>query len=69
MLVADLHRCGGDLSAEDHDVRARMQQLAAELAAAYKEAAVDPAALQQVVVGLSSGPQGTVKGNNRQESG
>ena len=36
VLMADLHRCGDDLSAED--VRAGMQQLAAELAAAYKKA-------------------------------
>ena len=58
VLVANLHRCGGGLSAKGHGVGAGVQQLAAGLAAAHKEAAVGPAALQQVVVELSSGPQG-----------
>ena len=56
VLMADLHRCGDDLSAED--MRAGVQQLAAELAAAYKAAAMGPTELQRVVVELSSGPQG-----------
>ena len=56
VLMADLHRCGDDLSAED--MRAGVQQLAAELAAAYKAAAVGLADLQRVAVELSSGPQG-----------
>ena len=56
VLMADLYRCGDDTSAAG--VRAGMQQLAAELAAAYKAAAVGPTELQRVVVELSSGPQG-----------
>ena len=61
--MAGLHRCGNDMSAED--VRAGVQQLAAELAAAYKAAAVRPTEIQQVVVELSSGPQGEAAVNRR----
>ena len=62
VLMADLHRCGDDLSAEGvragHEAGMHMQHLAAELTAAYKKAAVGPTELQQVVVELSSDPQG-----------
>ena len=56
VLMADLHRRGDDMSAAD--VRAGLRQLAAELAAAYKAAAVGPAEIQRVVAELSSGTQG-----------
>ena len=56
VLMADLHRCGDVLSAED--VREGVQQLTAELAAAYKAAAVGLADLQRVAAELSSGTQG-----------
>ena len=56
VLMADLHRRGDNMSAAD--VRAGLQQLAAELAAASKAAAVGPAEIRRVVAELSSGPQG-----------
>ena len=58
VLMADLHRRGDGMGAEG--VRAGLQQLASELAVAYKAAAVGPAEIQRVVtvVELASGPQG-----------
>ena len=56
VLMADLHRCGDSLS--EADVREGVQQLTAELAAAYEAAAVGLAELQRVVVEKQSGPQG-----------
>ena len=54
VLMADLHKRGDGMSAED--VRAGLQQLAAELTAAYKAAAVSTAEIQRVVVESTSGP-------------
>jgi len=56
VLVADLHRRGDDMSVEG--VQTGLQQLAAELAAAYKAAAVGPTEIQRVVVESASGPEG-----------
>ena len=56
VLMADLHRCGDNLS--EADVREGVQQLTAKLAAAYEAAAVGLAELQRVVVEKKSGPQG-----------
>ena len=52
VLMADLHERGDDMSAEE--VRAGLQQLAAEL----KAAVVSTAEIQRVVVESTSGPQG-----------
>ena len=56
VLMAELHERGDGTSAEK--VRAGLQQLAAELTAAYKSAAVSTAEIEQVVVESTSGPQG-----------
>ena len=62
VLMADLHSRGDGMSVED--VQTGLQQLAAELAAAYEAATVGPAEIQRVVVESASGPQGkaTVEG-------
>ena len=56
VLMADLHERGDDMSVAD--VQAGMQQLTAELAAAYKAAAVGDPEIRRVVEEYKSGPQG-----------
>ena len=63
VLMADLHERGDDMNAVD--VQAGIQQLAAELAAAYKAAAVGDSEIQRVVEEYKSGPQGKAAVNAR----
>ena len=63
VLMADLHERGDDMSVVD--VQAGIQQLTAELAAAYKAAAVGDSEIQRVVEEYKSGPQGKAAVNAR----
>jgi len=63
VLMEDLRGRGDDMSVAD--VQAGMQQLTAELAAAYKAAAVGDSEIKRVVVEYKSGPQGKAAVNAR----
>ena len=63
VLMADLHERGDDMSVAG--VQAGIQQLTAELAAAYKAAAVGDSEIQRVVEEYKSGPQGKAAVNTR----
>ena len=63
VLMADLHERGDDMSVAD--VQAGIQKLTAELAAAYKAAAVGDLEIQRVVEEYKSGPQGKATVNTR----
>ena len=56
MLMADLRECADDMPVED--VRARLSQLSAEFAIAYKAAGVGRKELRQVAAESASGPEG-----------